>query len=245
MSFFTDKLKELPFYLTRPSPCPYLDGQVEQKVFTRLLGDKKDDFLLQSQLTPFGFRRSQNIMYRPACPACMACVPVRMVMKDFALTPRLKRIQRRNRDLTTHIVSTENAPDFFELFARYQSARHAESDMATMNRQEFVSMMQEGGENAALLTLQNAEGVTLAAMLIDRLVHGTSAVYSFFAPEEERRSLGTALILRLVEETIGNALDNVYLGYWIKNCAKMSYKSNFPALERLGANGWETLKEDD
>lgn len=239
MSFIGDELKELPFYLTRPSPCPYLDGQVEQKIFTRVLGDAQADGLLLSQLTPFGFRRSQTIIYRPACPTCMACVPVRIRVRDFILSRNLKRVHARNTDLTAQLIATHDAQELYELFNTYQQARHSDGDMATMKFADFISMMDEGSGNAALLCLKTDAGATVGAMLVDFLSSGTSAIYSFFDPALSRRSLGTELILRLVEETQRRNLDYVYLGYWIKQCKKMAYKARFPALERLGPHGWE------
>jgi leucyl-tRNA---protein transferase len=158
MSYIGDELKELPFYLTRPSPCPYLDGQVEQKIFTRLSSNGADDAksngMLASQLTPFGFRRSQTIMYRPACPTCMACVPVRIDVARFALTKNLRRIHSRNADLKTRIISTRDAEPLFPLFKSYQNMRHTQGDMAQMELPDFMAMMNEGSDNAALLSAQ-------------------------------------------------------------------------------------------
>lgn len=239
MSFIGEELKELPFYLMRPSPCPYLEGQVEQKIFTRLLGDAPSDHVLSSQLTPFGFRRSQTIIYRPACPTCMACVPVRIKTHEFRLSRNLKRIHAKNSDLTTIVISTNDAEPLYGLFSAYQNARHNNGDMAQMQLPDFIAMMKEGSDNAALLCLQNNQGIIVGAMLIDHLASGTSAVYSFFEPAMEKRSLGTELIIRLVEETTARGLDFVYLGYWIKQCKKMAYKARFPALQQLTANGWE------
>lgn len=241
MSFIGDELKELPFYLTRPSPCPYIDGQVEQKIFARLSGKAREDFILTSQLTPHGFRRSQTIIYRPACPTCMACVPVRIAVHVFEATRNLAKVAKRNMDLKTKIISTRDAEPLFALFTAYQQARHNDGDMAHMNLDDFIAMMNEGSDNAELLCLEDASGTIIAAMLIDRLVNGTSAVYSFFDPAQEKRSLGTELILRLIEETKAQDLYFVYLGYWIKECKKMAYKARFPALERLGSHGWEAF----
>ena len=241
MSFIGDELKELPFYLTRPSPCPYLDGQVEQKIFTRLTGKATEDLLLSSQLTPFGFRRSQTIIYRPACPTCMACVPVRINLQHFKPTRNLIKVQKHNSDLQTKLIAPQDAEPLFALFNSYQHARHGQGDMAQMQRDDFMAMMNEGSENAELLCLQNSTHTIVAAMLIDRLANGTSAVYSFFDPAFDKRSLGTELILRLTQETVRQQLAYVYLGYWIKDCQKMAYKARFPALERLGPDGWESF----
>lgn len=239
MSFLPDQAKQVPFYLTRPAPCPYLQGQVEQKIFTRLSDEAAPDFLLASGLNQHGFRRSQTMLYRPACPACMACVPVRIALSRFTATQSLRRINRRNTDLGLAIKPVAECGEYFQLFSRYQQQRHGDSDMANMAELEFHSMMVEGGANALLLTLVDKNRHTLGVMLVDQLHHGTSAVYSYFEPAEDARSLGTELVLRLIEWTAGEKKDYVYLGYWIKNCQKMQYKVRFPALEQLGPNGWE------
>lgn len=238
MSIVHDEVKQLPFYLSRPQPCPYLSGQIEQKIFTRLTEKKEDDFFISSALNLNGFRRSQSMLYRPACPACMACVPVRIHVPRFAPQARLRRIARKNADLHTAILSPSEGVDLFSLFQRYQYARHTESDMSHMNLSDYEAMLKEGGENAMLLTLREKNEVK-AVLLADILQNGTSAIYSFFDPTETKRSLGTELIMRLVAHTASLGLSHVYLGYWIKECRKMAYKGGFPALERLGPHGWE------
>ncbi|HVY12096.1 MAG TPA: arginyltransferase [Alphaproteobacteria bacterium] len=240
MSLLSGPFSQLNFYLTRPAPCPYLPGQVEQKIFTQLSGKAEDDFLLNSTLSQNGFRRSQAMAYRPACPTCMACVPLRIVVNDFAPSASLRRILQRNADLTSAIVPVAEAGKLAGLFARYQQSRHPESDMATMQEADFLSMMQDGSANAFLFTLKEGEH-TLAAMLVDRVHHGASAVYSYFEPNESARSLGNALILRLVDCVKAEGLEYLYLGYWIRDCRKMAYKARFPALERLGPDGWEAF----
>jgi arginine-tRNA-protein transferase len=244
MSILTDPLKQTAFYLTKPAPCPYLPGRVEQKIFARLAGEAKDDFYLNSTLSQNGFRRSQRMVYRPACPACMACVPVRIAVNDFSPSARHRRILRRNADLMPVEVAVKDCEKLADLFAYYQRTRHPESEMADMQPTDFASMMQEGGDNAFLLTLQNTKGDTVAAMLVDKLHHGASAVYSYFDPREASRTLGTALILHLVDWVRRQHQDYVYLGYWIRDCRKMTYKAQFPALERLGPHGWEKFNEE-
>jgi arginine-tRNA-protein transferase len=242
MSHLPDHLGQLTFFLTRPAPCPYLQGQVEQKIFTRLSGDTKSDFFLNSSMNQHGFRRSQEMIYRPACPACMACVPVRINVAAFVPDRRLRRIARKNADLKSDFLPVAAAAKFHSLFDRYQQTRHGDSDMAAMNRSEFLSMMQDGGENASLLTLTDGEEKVIGVMLLDRLHNGVSAVYSYYEPTHEKRSLGSELILRLVNEALAQSLPYVYLGYWIRDSRKMSYKGSFPSLERLGPNGWEAFQ---
>src|ERR1700735_2205094 len=128
----------LQFYLSGPLPCPYLPDRVERKLFTRLTGEANVDTEINATLTRAGFRRSHDIVYRPACPSCNACVPVRVPVKSFAPSRSLKRIASINRDLTVEAVGTQVTDEHYALFMVYQSARHPDSDMARMSRVEFV-----------------------------------------------------------------------------------------------------------
>ncbi|MEJ0062186.1 MAG: arginyltransferase [Alphaproteobacteria bacterium] len=227
------------FYLSGPLPCPYLPGQVERKLFTRISGDGDRDMMLNSALTRTGFRRSHDIIYRPACPACQACMPVRVPASRFAPSRGQRRLARRNLDLCVALEDALPTPEQFDLFLAYQAARHGDGDMARMGYQDYRAMILEGQAMTQLLTLRDRHGGTLqAVMLADRLDDGLSAIYSFYSPADRRRSLGTQLILSLIEACVAENLPYVYLGYWIKAARKMAYKGQFQPLQTLGANGW-------
>src|SRR5271156_2901364 len=130
----------LQFYLSGPLPCPYLPGRVERKLFTRLTQKEATDIELNSTLTRAGFRRSHDIVYRPACPSCNACVPVRIPVRSFKPSRSLKRIAAINRNLMVEDVSADVTDEQYALFMAYQTARHPDSDMARMPRTEFVNM---------------------------------------------------------------------------------------------------------
>ena len=232
----------LPFYLSGPLPCPYLPGQIERKLFTRLTDDVSANMEINGMLTRAGFRRSHDIAYRPACPSCNACVPVRVPVRLFTPSRNLKRIAARNRDLRVEISSAEPTDELYNLFIAYQRARHADSDMAHMTAADFGQMLQEGAVETRLYGLRDPSGVLLGCVIADPVGDGLSAVYSFYTPDTPQRSLGTQLILSLIDEMHRERQSFVYLGYWIEAARKMAYKKRFQPLQALGPQGWDWLE---
>lgn len=236
-----EKLSVAPqhFYRTAATPCPYLPGKIERKLVTELAGRHAPAFY--NELSRAGFRRSHHLAYRPACRGCSACVPVRVPVTDFVETRSLRRIRNLNRDLTRRNVEPDATLEQFRLFQRYQRSRHADSDMAAMTYGDYQAMIEDSPVATMLLGLRDPSGALVGAGLYDPLDDGLSAVYSFFAPEAGKRSLGTFLVLSLVDEARTRGLDYVYLGYWIADSAKMSYKARFRPLEALGVRGWRRI----
>lgn len=227
------------FFRSGPMPCPYLLGRVERKLFTRLVGPQAGE--VNSALSRAGFRRSHDIVYRPVCPGCNACVPVRVPVALFEPNRTNRRILRDNANLTLEVVPAASTMEQFQLFALYQDARHNDSDMNRMTPGDFASMVDEGRVNTFMAETRDPAGRLRGAMLVDRLEDGYSAVYSFYDPEEPRRSLGTHLILAMIDRCRQEGLPYLYLGYWIEGSRKMEYKANFQPLEALGRDGWAPL----
>jgi leucyl-tRNA---protein transferase len=227
------------FYRTASLPCPYVPGRVERKLITELAGREALPFY--NALSRAGFRRSHHLAYRPACRSCNACVPVRIAVGEFALSRSLKRIQKTNADLGMRVVRPQATLEQFRLFVRYQRSRHADSDMASMTFGDFRAMIEDSPVASRLIELRDQRGTLLGACLLDLLDDGLSAVYSFFDPDEHRRSLGTYLVLKLIEAAWRHKLPYAYLGYWIAESRKMAYKARFQPLEALGAEGWRRL----
>jgi arginine-tRNA-protein transferase len=227
------------FYRSMPSPCPYLPGQIERKLFTRLDGGGAAE--LNATLTRAGFRRSHDIVYRPACPACQACVPVRIPAEQFEPNRTQKRILKRNADLTLSERPAVANEEQYRLFTAYQLGRHADGDMARMSFLDFRAMIQDGSAESRVLELRDSRGGLIGAMLVDTLTDGLSAVYSFFDPAAQRRSLGTFIVLAAVEMLRRRGRPFLYLGYWIARSRKMAYKSHFRPLQALGPEGWAAI----
>lgn len=228
------------FFRSGPMPCPYLPGRVERKLFTRLGGPFAGE--VNSTLSRAGFRRSHDIVYRPVCPNCQACVPVRIPCRTFVPGRTQRRVWKANADLTAAEVPAVATSEQFRLFAAYQNSRHGDSDMARMAMGDFAAMLDEGRADTSLIELRDGGGRLVGCMLMDRLADGYSAVYSFFDPRQPQRSLGTHLILNLVERARTEGLPFVYLGYWIENSRKMAYKARFQPLEALGPDGWRRIE---
>lgn len=232
------------YYITAPSPCPYLEGRVERKVFSYLGGPHAPT--LNSMLTRRGFRRSQNIIYRPACDACQACMPVRIVVSEFEPSRARRRILRRNADLVRTIRAPKATSDQFSVLRGYLDARHPEGGMAEMTVLDYASMVEETAVDTAIIEYRamdrTGRQTLLAAALSDRLADGLSMVYSFFEPDEEARSLGAYMILDHIALAREFALPYVYLGYWVDGSPKMDYKRSYQPLEGLTPNGWTRLE---
>ncbi len=232
------------FFITAPSPCPYLAGQYERKVFTHLIGhDAKD---LNSQLSHGGFRRSQNIAYRPACDRCKACVSVRVQVADFEWSRSFRKTLTYNRDVSTRIVKAKATSEHYSLFREYVDTRHSEGGMADMTVLDFAAMIDETTAESKMVEFRlNASSISngelIGAALIDVLNDGYSMIYSFYSPSHVKRSLGTLMILDTIARAHAKAQKFVYLGYWISGSPKMSYKARFLPQQRLGPDGWGTV----
>ena len=178
-------------------------------------------------------------MYRPACPACNACCPVRIPVALFAPSRSQRRVAARNRDLRLTIAGTDVTDELYDLFLRYQHTRHADSEMAHMTRADLAAMLQEGAVGTQIYELRAPSGELWGGIIVDDVQDGLSAVYSFFTPNEPHRSLGVQLVLSLVDEAVRQNKPYVYLGYWIAAARKMAYKNRFRPLQILGSNGWD------
>jgi len=231
------------FYITAPSPCPYIKGRFERKVFSYLGGPNAPQ--LNSILSSRGFRRSQNIIYTPACDGCRACTPVRIVAGEFEATRSRRRMMRRNADLIRRIKGPKATSEQFSVLRAYLDARHHDGGMAEMTVLDYASMVEETAVDTIIVEYwkkDEAGGETLfAAALTDRLGDGLSMVYSFFDPEASNRSLGAYMILDHVALARDLGLPFVYLGYWVEGSPKMGYKSAYRPLERLTAGGWSRM----
>ena len=227
------------FFGTLPQPCPYLPGRQESKIVTELAG--RGARALHEELSRAGFRRSHTLAYKPACTGCNACIPVRIPVADFAASRSLKRVWRRNADLSAAEKPARATPEQFAVFARYQQWRHGDGGMATMNLGDYRAMVEETPIDTMLVEFRDGDGKFFGASLTDRLSDGLSGVYKYFDPTEPQRSAGTYIVLWHIERARALGLPYVYLGYWIADCRKMSYKARFRPIEALGPGGWRPM----
>jgi arginine-tRNA-protein transferase len=234
------------FFLTSPSPCPYVEGQFERKVFTHLIGDKAPE--TNDVLTQGGFRRSQNIAYRPACEGCRACVSVRIIAQEFQPTKNMKRVLQRNSDLIGVMHDAEPSTEQYSLFRHYLDARHKRGGMSDMTVLDYAMMVEDTHVDTKIIEYRRrgpdtfitgrGQGELIAVALTDKMGDGLSMVYSYYNPDFDDRSLGTYMILDHIQRTVAAGLPHVYLGYWVNGSRKMNYKVRYQPQEHLGPKGW-------
>jgi leucyl-tRNA---protein transferase len=228
-----------PFFLSKPAPCSYLHGRLEQKIFTSLSGIGGQ--ALGHALSDLGFRRSQTIAYRPMCPHCSACVSTRVLVDDFRPSRNQRRALLRNKDLIGTMVPNQATSEQYSLFRDYLDSRHFDGSMTDMSVLDYALMVEESVFDTMMIEYRYANrpvDETLAAVaLSDRLPDGLSMVYSFFDAEQAERSFGTYMILDHVERARAQNLPYVYLGYFVEGSAKMHYKQRFLPQERFEEDG--------
>lgn len=237
------------FFLTAPTQCPYLDDRKERKIFTHLAGEKASE--LNDLLTQGGFRRSQNIAYRPACEACKACVSIRVLAEDFVWSKSFKRTMARNSDIISVDHRAEPSSEQYSMFRGYLDSRHLDGGMSDMSVLDYAMMVEDTHVDTRIIEYrlreegdgiqEHPKGKLIGAALSDKMADGLSMVYSFFEPDYASRSLGTYMVLDHVRRTIEAGLPHVYLGYWVDGSPKMAYKTRFQPQEHLTAQGWSCI----
>ncbi len=237
------------FFVTSPSPCPYLPGLQERKVFTELHGQHANE--LNDALGRIGFRRSQGVAYRPSCAGCSACVSVRVVADDFAPNATQRRLLRRHDNLNVSACRPWATDEQYQLLRRYLGARHPGGGMAGMDEEDYADMIEHSPVNSLVIeyrepSVRGRRGRLVGACLTDRQADGLSMIYSFFAADDDARpGLGNFIIMDHIARARDVGLPYVYLGYWVKGSARMAYKTRFRPIEVLGPQGWNLLNDGD
>ncbi len=234
------------FFVTSPSPCPYLPGKYERKVFTELSGPDAGE--LNDALGRIGFRRSQAVAYRPSCQECSACVSVRVVTGEFSANATQRKIIKRNSDLEVSACKPWATAEQFDLLRRYLAGRHPGGGMSTMDDSDYSDMVELSPVESYVVEYREPRvgdraGRLIGACLTDRQADGLSMIYSFFDPHiEDRAGLGTFIIMDHILRATEAGLPYVYLGYWIAGSRRMEYKVKFRPIERLGPEGWSRFE---
>lgn len=237
------------FFVTNPSPCPYLPGRSERKVFTELSGENASE--LNDALGRIGFRRSQNVAYRPSCAGCTACVSVRVVAHEFQPNATQRKLLRRNEDLVVTACKPWSTDEQFELLQRYLKARHPGGGMTEMDEMDFADMVEHTPVESYVIEYREPSdngrpGRLVGACLTDRQGDGLSMIYSFFDPyHDSRPGLGNYIIMDHILRAHRAGLPYVYLGYWVEGSKRMQYKVRYRPLERLSKTGWTRFDPDE
>lgn len=236
------------FFLTSPAPCPYLPDRTERKMFTELTGDHANE--LNDALGRIGFRRSQNVAYRPSCEGCKACISVRVLTDLFKPNATQRKILRRNDDLVATACKPWSTSEQYDLMRRYLSQRHPDGGMNEMDDVDFADMIEQTTVTSYIIEYRLPShdrdgnpspraGELVGACLTDQQSDGLSMIYSFYNPElTDRNSLGSYIILDHINRAARAGLEYVYLGYWVKGSARMQYKTRYKPMEMLGPDGW-------
>jgi len=231
-------LSTLKVFATHPHTCSYLP---EQQATTLFIDPAAViDSAAYSQLSEMGFRRSGPHLYRPHCARCNACVPARVPAGRFQPNRQQRRIWNRNADLTVIDRTVMNGDEYYDLYARYIEGRHRDGDMYPPTPQQFESFLTQEWDLTHYYCFYH-ESQLLAVAVVDVMDNGLSAIYTFYDPDEKNRSLGVYAVLWQIHRAQELGLSDVYLGYWIKQCRKMSYKINYRPIELLVNGRWVSL----
>lgn len=228
----------LRFYLSRLHPCQYLPGRRARVI----VADPQFPMSAQiySGLCRRGFRRSGDMVYRPSCPGCSACVPVRVPAAGFRPDRSQRRCRRGNSDLEVSLEPAHYRQEDDDLLRRYLAVRHPTGDMVTLPSGQLRSFLAGSWSATSLVRFRLARRL-VAVMVLDRLADGWSAVYCYFAPDLPRRGLGVYSVLWTLETLRQRHDDYLYLGFFIAACRKMVYKAVFRPQQRLIDGRWQEV----
>jgi arginine-tRNA-protein transferase len=233
----------LQLFKTQPDQCGYLDAQLSQNIVVD--PDVIPDRSLQTLLANAGFRRSGNMLYRPNCPTCQACTATRVPVEQFLPSKRQKRVLKKNADLSVTRLAAEYSEEHYLLFAKYLKQRHADGGMDDTSEDGYRNFLLGAWSETILLEFRDSTAALLAVAVTDVLDNGLSAVYTFFDPEQSKRSLGGFAILSQIQHARELKLDWLYMGYWVEACQKMSYKTEYQPLQVLTGSSWCNYLNND
>lgn len=232
-------LAELRFFITPEHECSYIKDQEAITLFVDPLAQIETP--LYKSLTAVGFRRSGQHIYRPRCNDCNACVPVRILAKDFSLNKKHLRIVRKNEGIAWSAQKPAITDEYFRLYEKYINCRHRDGDMFPASIEQFESFLVNGRKEAVFFEMRD-QSKLLGVAVADKLLNDLSAIYTFFDPDHEKQSLGTFAILKMIEQCRKQNGIHLYLGYWIKESQKMNYKISFKPLQIFVNNLWVTVE---
>ena len=224
--------------LVEPHACSYLKGNLANSIF--IDSQTPPSWAQYSQLSRAGFRRSGGHFYRPNCPDCSACLSSRVIVRDFSASRRFKRILKKNSDLRVILRPAQYTEEHYALFKRYIDARHQDGDMYPTSERQFKDFLCSDQDFAYFAEFREADRL-IASAVVDVLDDGLSAIYTYYDPSEEKRSLGVLAVLWQLAYARQTDLKYVYLGYWIRDCEKMRYKDQYQPLEVFRDDIWQPL----
>lgn len=231
-------LTALHFYLTAPYPCSYLpEMQSRSQVATPTF---LINTVVYSNLVRQGFRRSGTYTYRPRCDDCNACVPLRIPVERFTPNRSQRRAWKQHSGLAATLQPLQDKPEYYDLYQRYQNARHQGGGMDGDDRESYRNFLLQSHIDSVLVEFRE-QGALRMVSVIDLLDDGLSSVYTFYDPDLPRTRFGVYNVLWQIELCRKLELDYVYLGYWIEHSRKMAYKTGYQPAEGLTGGAWRPL----
>lgn len=231
-------LSHIRLFATHPHTCSYLDDQEATTIFVDPTADV--DIHLYSRLSEIGFRRSGSHLYRPHCAQCQACIPARIPVAQFKPNRQQRRCWARNRDIEVRKIDSIDTTEHYDLYERYINERHNDGDMYPPSKIQYDAFLTSEWGATRYFEFRCQETL-LGVAVSDEMDNALSAVYTFFDPDENRRSLGSFGILYQIYKARELNLKHLYLGYWIKKCSKMSYKTQYRPLEVMVDRQWKIM----
>jgi arginine-tRNA-protein transferase len=231
-------MTSIPLFLTHEHPCSYLDGEIAQSAFVQTSFHTLPS--IYPKLIAKGFRRSGNEVYIPHCARCSACIPARLEVAKFKANRKQKRCWKKNINTQAIVKPPVFEQAHYDMYLRYQNIRHNEGSMAHSSPDEYLNFLSSTWCNTQFIEFSiNNELAGIA--VIDRLDNALSAVYTFFEPKFSSYSLGVYAVLWQIQQAKLQDREFLYLGFWIENCKKMSYKIEYKPIQLLGNNVWTEL----
>ena len=231
------ELDSIQFYVTTKYACGYIPNQSAQSIVATPY--KQVNNTAYDELIKKGFRRSGQYIYKPRCSKCNSCIPIRINVNNFKNSKSQKRVRKKNRDLTFRILPLNFNEEHFELYLKYQRARHAAGVTNSDDIADYNDFLIKSNVSTKILEFRDSMGVLKIISIVDFLNDGLSAVYTFYDTESKSNSYGTHSILCLIQLCLREKLKYLYLGYWINDCQKMAYKINFREYELMINGVWQ------
>ncbi|MBW8185961.1 arginyltransferase [Shewanella sp. NR704-98] len=225
--------------VTQAFTCSYLEDELEQLL---VLQEETINLELFEQLLALGFRRSGGTIYKPQCPSCNACMPIRIPAKEFMPSKRQKRTLKNNKDIVWKVIDKQQEYHY-ALYERYINERHQDGPMYPASREQYEHFINSGWLEPSFIELWHKQRL-IGVAVTDVMPNSLSAIYSFFCPDEHKRSLGSLLILIQCRLAKLMNKDFVYLGYQIDESRKMNYKRSYLPYQILTQSGWQQIADE-
>jgi arginine-tRNA-protein transferase len=229
----------IPLAVTEEHPCSYLDKKNSRSAFVH--PSFSLNTAIYSQLIEQGFRRSGNEVYTPHCSACSQCIATRLVAAQFIANRNQKRCLKKNQNTTVIVKPARFEQAHYDMYMRYQKHRHKEGGMADSSNEDYINFLTSSWCNTLFVEF-SIDKELAAVAIVDVFDNALSAVYTFFEPKFSQYSLGTYAVLWEIQHAIEMQLKFVYMGFWIKNCRKMSYKTQYQPIQGFIENEWKTIE---